>query len=274
MPPLVVGAVHRLAQVVLHVAAPEVALGVRVAERREDLADVLVHDVGEDVQAAAVGHADDDLFDAVTGGVVDEQIEHRDHALGALAREALRADEVLVHELLEDLGVREVLEDANELRVVELRAVARRLHRVLEPLACVGLLDVRELDADRSAVRLGEVRDDLAERGAAGEATDADRRELDVVVGLGQPEVRQLELGGGLGRRAERIDLREQMTAHAVRVHELVDAAGERGRRQALVARPVTAMGAAPLTWSMGPGATTGALKACASAPLPLAPPL
>ncbi len=42
-------------------------------------------------------------------------------------------------------------------------------------------------------------------------------------------EVREIELGRGVRRRAERIDLREEVAADAVRVDELVDAALELG---------------------------------------------
>ena len=217
--------VHRLAEVILHVAAAEVPLRVPVAERGEDLADVLVEDVREDVQAAAVGHADDDLFASALRGVLDQEIEHRDHALRAFGREPLRADEVLVHELLEDLGVGQVLQDANALGVVERRLVPRRLHRVLEPVARFGIFDVRVFDADRAAVRLAEMADDVPQRGARRHAADAAGRDLEVVIGLGQVEVPELELGRGLGRLTERIDAREEVAADAVRVDELLHAA-------------------------------------------------
>src|SRR4051794_3914436 len=58
-------AVGGCAEVVLHVAATEVALGVAIVERGEDLAAVLAHDVREDVEAPAMGHAEADLLDAV-----------------------------------------------------------------------------------------------------------------------------------------------------------------------------------------------------------------
>jgi hypothetical protein len=70
--------------VVLHVARAEEALGVLVVERREDLTDVLAHDVDQDVEPPAVRHSDDELLDAVLTGRLDEQVDHRNHALGAL----------------------------------------------------------------------------------------------------------------------------------------------------------------------------------------------
>jgi hypothetical protein len=45
---------------------PRKRSGFLSSERGEDLAGGLVHDVDEDVEAPAVGHADDDLVDAVS----------------------------------------------------------------------------------------------------------------------------------------------------------------------------------------------------------------
>jgi len=55
----------------------------------EGLFEALLHHVRQNVQAAAVGHADHDLFDALAAGSVDHQVERRDQALGALQRGAL-----------------------------------------------------------------------------------------------------------------------------------------------------------------------------------------
>ena len=144
--------IGRVAEVVLDVAAAEVLFGIAVFERREDLAHVLVHDVGEDVEPPAVRHAEDNLFDPLLAGGLDQQVEQRDHALGALEREALGPDVVLVDELLEDLGVGELGEDAELLFAAELEPVLRRLHPLLQPEALFGIFEVRELDADRAAV--------------------------------------------------------------------------------------------------------------------------
>ena len=60
--PLRRGVVRRLPEVVLHVTAAEILLGVLVLEGREELGLRLAEDVHRDVQAAAVGHADDDVL--------------------------------------------------------------------------------------------------------------------------------------------------------------------------------------------------------------------
>src|SRR5919198_45510 len=81
------------AQVVLHVAGAVHRLRVEVAlELAEDLRVRLSDDVRQNVQAAAVGHADDDLVQAGLRRAVDHRVEQRDDRLAALEREALLAD--------------------------------------------------------------------------------------------------------------------------------------------------------------------------------------
>src|SRR5690349_23687962 len=48
-----------------------------VLELVEDLLERLAQQVGQDVQPAAVGHADDDLLDAQPRGALDGGVEHR-----------------------------------------------------------------------------------------------------------------------------------------------------------------------------------------------------
>ena len=114
---------------------------------------------------------------------------------------------------------------------VERRVVARRLHALLQPLARLGLLDVRELDADRRAVRLAQVRDDLrgASRARAGRSCRRSRTSC-----RGRPRVRPKFASSSSrwrdGRVLERVDVGEEVTADAVRVDELRDAALQLGR--------------------------------------------
>ena len=70
-------------------------------ELGEDLLDVLADDVGQDVEAAAVGHADDDLVDVVGGGALQNLFQDGERGFAAFEREALLADEARVQEVLE-----------------------------------------------------------------------------------------------------------------------------------------------------------------------------
>ena len=74
---------------------------------REDVAVGLAHDVGQHVQSAAVRHADDGLFHAAVGRVVENRLQGHDGRLRAFESEALLSDVARVQERLEDLGLAE-----------------------------------------------------------------------------------------------------------------------------------------------------------------------
>ena len=66
--------------------------------------------VGQHVEPAAVGHADDDLARAVRGGQLDHLVDHRDRHVEALDRELLLAEVGLVHEALEGVDLDQALQ--------------------------------------------------------------------------------------------------------------------------------------------------------------------
>ena len=103
----------RRAEVVLDVAGALHRRRVDVAlELAEDRVVALAHDVGQHVEPAAVGHADDGRVEPGVGGRGEDLVEDRDRRLGALEAEPLRADVLRGEELLERLGGVEALEDA------------------------------------------------------------------------------------------------------------------------------------------------------------------
>ena len=217
-------AVARVPEVVLHVAAAEEALGVGVLERGEDLAHALAHEVGHDVEAPAVGHAEDDLLGAVLGRLLDDEVAEGDEALRALEREALGPRAVAaVDELLEDLGVAQLGEDAELLLLGEGQPVPRGLHALLEPVALLGILDGGVLDADGAAVRLLQGAEDLAQGGHRGHAGEVDGGEGLVEVLREEVEVAEVELGRGVLGRSQGVDVGEEVPADPVSVEELVD---------------------------------------------------
>ena len=112
--PLAEHAVDREAEVVLHVAAAVVEVGLLVQlvlELGEDLRGRLLEHVGQHVEPPAVRHPDHDLADARAGRPLDQPLEQRDQALGPFQREALRAEELVLQELLEHLGADHLLKD-------------------------------------------------------------------------------------------------------------------------------------------------------------------
>ncbi len=102
--PAIAGPIAVIAEVVLHVAG-RLLLRLVVFKFTEDESRALSDDVRQHVQPAPMGHADDDLLDALAGGVGDGQVEQGNEALGAFERKALGPDELFMDEFLEHHGV-------------------------------------------------------------------------------------------------------------------------------------------------------------------------
>ena len=90
------------AEVVFHVAGALGGVRIDVAfEFIEDLFVRLTERVGEHIQPAAMSHADDRFLYAVGGRFSEEEIEHRDDALGPFERESLVADVLRMQKFFE-----------------------------------------------------------------------------------------------------------------------------------------------------------------------------
>ncbi len=203
---------------VLHVARPLhiVRLEALAAELREHRGQRLLHDVHQRVQPAAMRHADGDLGHAGGSHRFDDRMQRRDGDLAALETEPLGGDVALLAERLEALGLGELGQDGALRRGVECGAPGRAFHLALDPRFLIGILDVHELDTDRTAIGLAQDGLDLAQRGglAAQHIVDEDRL-VEVVVGetIG-PRVQFRVRPGNL--QPERIEPRLQMAAHAI----------------------------------------------------------
>ena len=198
--------------------------------------DLLVGDadgMGEDVQAAAVRHSDDDLVRAGVGREVDRLVEHRDEDVEPLDRELLLTEERPVEELLEAFSLDEPLEQLLLLVGRERRAVVAGLDRLPQPDALLVIRDVLDLVGHRPAVGPAQVREDLGERVARD--VDAEDRRRDLLHDLGrEAEALRLERGIADGLRAERIEMRGEMAVRAERLDER--GAGSDSREEVLVA--------------------------------------
>ncbi len=107
---------------------------VHVFEFTEDVLRVFAQNVGQHVEPAPVGHAEDDFVDALLAGVLDGQIEQRNERFRTFQREAFRPDVFFTNEFLENDGVGQAGQNAQLLVPAQLDAVAGAFHPLLQPL--------------------------------------------------------------------------------------------------------------------------------------------
>ena len=211
-------AVRGRAEVILDVArAFHVVGGERPAlELVEDRAQRLAHDLGQHVEAAAVGHAEDDLLHAERAAALDDLLQRGQQGLAAVETEALRARVLDVEELLEALGLDQLVEDRLLALGRELDLLVRTLDALLDPRLLRRIGDVHELDAERRAIGALEDVEHLAQRREL-EAQHVVDEDLAVPVGLGEAVGRGMQLLViDLLLEVQGIEVRMQVTAHAV----------------------------------------------------------
>lgn len=112
------------------------------------------HDVGEDVEAAAVGHAHDDGFYAHAWAFFDNGVEGWDEGFGAFEGEAFLADVAGMEEAFEDFCLVNFAEDADAFFFREVGLVEGGFDMGLEPVAFGHVLDMHVFATDGTAVGL------------------------------------------------------------------------------------------------------------------------
>ena len=135
------------AHVVLHVAGAENAARIDVFESSEDFLGRTFGHVGDDVEAAAMAHAHDELDRAEPGAGVENFVDQRDQGGDAFEREAFAAEITLLHHLLEDIGTDEQVEDAPLIFLGRLG-----FDSFENPAAALRPVDVIDFDADGAGI--------------------------------------------------------------------------------------------------------------------------
>ncbi len=98
------------AEVILDVAVAVEGIGQIVfLELGEDFLVGLAENVDEDIEPAAMSHANDHLLDPGVRGLVDKRFEQRDEGLGTFEGEALLAGVACLQEVLEQFSVMQAL---------------------------------------------------------------------------------------------------------------------------------------------------------------------
>ena len=220
-------AVRRGAEVILHVAgAFDVARRRRAAlELVEDHAVRLLHHLRQHVEPAAMRHADDDLLHAERAAALDDLLERRDHRFAAVEAEALGAGEFQVAEILEALGLDQLVEDRAPALAGEADLLVRPFDALLDPGFLRRIGDVHELDAERLAVGAPQDREDLAQRREF-EPEHLVEEDRAIHVGFGEAVGARVELFLVVARlEPERIEIGVEMAARAVGAdqHQRVD---------------------------------------------------
>src|SRR5262249_24690751 len=125
----------------------------------------LAHDLGENVETAAVRHAEHDLLDPEGAAALDDLLERRHDRFRAFDAEALGSGIFDVEELLEAFRLDEFVEDGALALAGERDLLVRALDALLDPGLLRRVRDVHELNAERLAIGALQDRDDLAQRG-------------------------------------------------------------------------------------------------------------
>ena len=215
--------VRREALVILDVAGAlrgvvlELALELREEHRRR-----LAEHVDEDVQPAAVCHADDDFLDADGAAALDHVVEQRDQRITALERESLLTDVTGVQVALEAFRGRELPQQVQPLVIVETVVQPPVLEAILQPQPLFAGRYVRKLRTDAAGVDVPELLQDLRQLhllvDAAGAAAGV---EVEIHVGFGEADIGGVEHAWHRPlHQAERVDVGDQVAAVCVELDE------------------------------------------------------
>src|SRR5215813_1744508 len=151
---------------IFHVARPfDRVYGGRAAlELVEDDAVRLAHDLSEHVEPAAMRHAEDDFLDPESAAALDDLLERRDHRLGTVKPEAFGAGKFEVAEILETLGLDELVENGALALAREADLLVRPFDALLDPTLLRAVGNVQELDPERLTIGPPQDCEDLAQR--------------------------------------------------------------------------------------------------------------
>jgi len=218
------GAGGGVAKVIFYIAiAANEVRDVVFRELGEEGGEGFCEEIGEDIEASAMGHAHDDLHDAAARAVLEDGVESGHEGLGALEGKAFLANVLGVEEVLEVFGLEEFAQESDLEVAAGGRVVGAGFDALAQPVPDTDILDVHELETDGAGIDEAENVDHLAQHHHASAEQEAG--------GDGEIEVLFLEAEfakaekGLVGALAdEGIELGDSVADGAIGVDEALDA--------------------------------------------------
>ena len=208
-------------EVVLHVAvAISGIVGFVAFEFTEDGLVGFTENIGQNIQAAAVSHADDNFFCSFIRRRIDHGFDGGNGRFPAFQRESLFTDVLRAEEFLENNGAVEASENAfaffrgiiDEMRVL--------LDAFAEPFYFFRIADIVVLESERFAVSLVQVVDNVSERGLA-QANFLPYVKSLVEIGFFQAEFFDTEMSFAVFPLADRVGVGNEVSLVAVGFYEI-----------------------------------------------------
>ncbi len=224
------------AQMVLHVAGRAVA-AVHPFELGDNGAVGPPEHVDDDVEPAAVRHAEHDLARAGGGRPLDRQVEHRHQHVGPLDGEPFRSQVRAMDELLERLDFRQPLQQTAPRRRFQRVQQRAGLDLLPQPLLPLRILQVLVLEANGARVGRAQPFEHVVHE---------HRRAAIAQVRFRKAVEERVERGMPARLAAQRIQVRGEVAVEAVRLDEFrrgprgakLRRVGARARRSARRCRP------------------------------------
>ena len=162
--------IRRKAFVVFDVAGAREVDGIVFAFKfREQHGGRLAEHIDQYVQASAMRHCDDKLFHALLPATLNDIIQQRNQCIAAFEREAFLPDILGMQVAFETFCGRELPQNVFALIGSETMLHAACLKLILQPQALLGIRNVSEFGADRAAINMGQLRNDVAQLGVIGD---------------------------------------------------------------------------------------------------------
>ena len=150
--------------VVFHVAGVGMFVVIELAfEFIEQFARRFAERVDQHVEAAAMGHAQHHILDAIAAGAADHHVEHRDQCVAAFQRETLLADVLGVQVALEAFGRGQTFQNAALVLIAAFEIAAGVFKAFIHPTTLFDVGDMHEFGTNAAGVRRFEQADEVAQ---------------------------------------------------------------------------------------------------------------